>query len=281
MEDLSVYFIRHNWSLKNGQDYLDAKEDLFKNKQIGIQFANSGFNEEQYIERSAKTSIRYLKHCSDNEEKMLIVASYIGKDRIYIGTPIKGSKDIKNQGSLEIKYLQLENIKEVTIEKFPLPFLIPPPYATFVNWDKGKLAVNAFYNNQTRIIGKDWIGFLSPWQHEILCEEWLRKNQILRYKLYSTGKSMKDFDIVGLNITGEKIVVAQVKYDCTKTEIETYMNNQDKFEKYFFVSEQRKNDFKNNEYVVSLQTVVQYFKQNDSAYLPTLLFGRIIDSNVD
>ncbi len=155
------------------------------------------------------------------------------------------------------------------MQDFSLPFLIAPPFLTMAKWEMGKQAVNSFYFNETPELTLD---LLEPRHSEILAEEWLRRNKLLLYKLYRTGETMKDFDIVGLNEKNE-LVVVQVKYDCKNSEIEDFIEKVELMRNtngYFFT---KKDDFKHKS-VFSLNKIFNDFN-NDKEYLSALISGRL------
>jgi len=299
MADRKVFYIRHNWKKTEEPDYQKATDHLFENRQIGVHFDNYQYNIEKYKKGSDQTSISYMKKCITEEEDILIVASYLGKDKVYISNPVKDSLDnvsktINQIGKLEIKFLQLsvDNLQEVTIKQFPMPFLSAPPLSTFVQWDMGKIAVNEFYDARIRKSGPPKIlsGMYSSGQLEVLCEEYLKvteKGTIVR-KLFKTGGGMKDYDIVGIDKHGEYIG-AQVKFNCSDKEINRFINNIELIEnpnnKYFFTScKDSEGKPKKGKYfqdgkslnptqVISLETVIDYFLEKDRQFLYKLAFG--------
>lgn len=271
MKDKKVLFIRHNFDVRKNPEWVQIAETLYNNKQIGVHFWDYGFDVNKYAnDKAAKTSINYIIESSNSGAETIIVACYHGKDKILIGTPQKDSKDTTVIAGLEIKHVQLENIKIISVNDFPLPFLIPPPYSTFVEWRKAKIAVNAFYNDKIPEISNDWLGYLSPGQLEILCEEWMRNTNKISYRLFKTGKSMKNHDIVGVDDKND-LVFAQVKYTCSDTDITSYFDsdNSKNANKYFFTSG---SDIISNQ-VIDLNTVLDYFIKNRYEYLIRLTFG--------
>lgn len=272
---LPVYYIRHNWK---DQKFEPVINTLFEDHKIGIHFENTQkyqnnpFDPNSYSKIAGKTSIKYLNKC--NESDSLIVASYRGHKKILIGISENSSKDLFFSDDTEIKYLKLTNVKEVAIDNFPLPFLIAPPFSTFVEWHMGKIPVNTFYFNLKK---SEVIEMLSPWHLEILAEEWLRKNSIIKYKLYNTGKTMKSFDIVGIDDENNLIAV-QVKHKCNNNEVIDFFESIDSMKnvKCFFITIEIKgkvpDKILSDKRLIIFKNVNKDFS-NDKKYLEKLYYG--------
>ncbi|MBK9248785.1 MAG: hypothetical protein IPM69_11875 [Ignavibacteria bacterium] len=299
MDDRKVFYIRHNGFGENITKY------LIDNEQIGVHFAtiadeNQAFElssyKRDYLEKilhidtligynetPARTCINYINACSNKEH--IIVASYEGYDKIVIGLSKKDSKKchyledgINKQ--IQMKCVQLRNTMTLTKVEFPLPFLVPPQRSTFVEWHMGTKMVKSLFDGYTPEIeggAAEIYAWFSPWQLEILCEEWLRMKSKFKRKLFQTGRTMKEFDIVGLNIE-DKVLVAQVKHACSGNDIEVFLKNADKFEKYFFAPEYVKTMEKyiNNSCVISNIEVIEDFINYEPTFLQALLVGRVI-----
>ena len=273
-ESMTVYFIRHNW---DGPEWTPVIQYLFENNKIkiGVHFDNvqppaDPFDPNQYAQRAAKTAIRYLNECSRNQH--LVVSSYRNQNEILIGLSKVNSKDTQLINGYQIKYVQLTNVRRIQIDEFPLPFLIPPPYATIVRWNMGELAVNSFYFKKEPELTLD---LLSPWHLEILVEEWLRRKQLLSRKLFKTGGAMKEMDIVGISPQGGYIV-AQVKYSCTDNLIEEFFQKINLLHNtvgYFFTV--NPNNHVQHERLIDLQDVFDDFLREEQNYLRKLIFGRL------
>jgi hypothetical protein len=206
-----------------------------------------------------------LNDCS--EKVSLIVASYRNHDRILVGLSEIGSKQTEMLNGSQIKSLRLKKVKSVAMQEFPLPFLIAPPFATFVRWHMGRLAVNSFYYGHSP---KPKVELLSPWHLEILAEEWLRHKRLLSRKLFKTGKAMKDMDIVGLSSKGE-YVLAQVKHSCSEEIVKAFLVKIDSLDNtigFFFTTESDVNDKR----VILFKDVFNDFEHEDN-YLKMLTFG--------
>lgn len=271
-EPMKVFYIRHNW--KNRDDYDRITKELFDNKRIGVHFKDTGhenaFNAKCYKDnRAGVVAINYLKECNENPS-CLIVAFYKGIDKILIGKPERGSKECRKINNKEIKTLDLTQTREITISDFAHPFLIAPPFSTFVHWSWGEKAVNTFYSNKEKIIQPE---MLSPWHWEILCEEYLRRKNDLNMKLYHTGKSMKSFDIVGLD-KNNNMIIAQVKCSANKIQIEEFFDLASKFHnaKSLFFTFKEVGDFRDN--VIDLDDVFNFFiTEREKEYLSKLIYG--------
>jgi len=266
---MKVFYIRHNW--KNRDDYDRITKELFDNERIGVHFKDTGhenaFNAKSYKEyRAGVVAINYLNEC--NDYSCLIVASYKDIDKILIGKPKLGSKHCRKINNKEIKTLKLTETRKITISDFALPFLIAPPFSTFVHWSMAEKAVNTFYSNKEKIIQPD---MLSAWHWEILCEEYLRRKNVLNMKLYHTGKSMKSFDIVGLD-KNNNMIIAQVKYRAKKIEIEEFFDLASKIHnaKSFFFTLKRFGDNR----TINLDDVFNFFiGEEKKEYLSKMIYG--------
>jgi hypothetical protein len=268
-----VYYIRHNWK---GQKYQTIIKTLFEDHKIGIRFEDTQkyqkdpFDPKSYDTRAGKTSIKYLNEC--NESESLIVAAYKDHNEILIGKSETSSIGLWSPNDIEIKYLKLTDVKEVTIDDFLLPFLIAPPFSTFVKWHVGDIPVKTFFFAKKKLFK---IEMLSPWQLEILAEEWLRKRGIIKYKLYNTGKYMKLFDIVGVDNKCNHIAV-QVKYTCSKKEVNEFFDKIDSLKnvKGYFIYKEIKDKDKilDDERLITFKSVINDFS-NDEEYLEKLCYG--------
>lgn len=212
-----VFYIRHNW---NHSDFAALNPRLFAERKIAVHYQEAAepFNRDHYHSSSAKTAIDYINRASAQET--LIVAAYAGIDKILIGLSCPGSKGVEECQGNQLKVVQLRKVREVSRHEFLLPFVVPPPHAAFVRWHMGERAVLRFYRNERDAIGLD---MLLPWHLELLCEEWLRKQQRLHRKLFHTGKTMQDFDIVGLDPQGEYLI-AQVKHKASAAAVHDFFS---------------------------------------------------------
>lgn len=285
-----VYYIRHNT--------LEGKivENLFKEKRIGVRFANIGkkgdkdrkekaFNPNEYPEdkdgdypdykkSSAQNAIKGLNNCM--KDQAIVVASYEKKDEIHIG--IAGQSDVYDEVGMEVKYVQLIETISISIRDFPMPFLAAPPFMTICQWHIGKKAINEFYNarlkaKKTNTRPNITPGIFSSSQLEALCEEWMREKGFFKRKLFKSGGSMKDFDMFGLNEKDE-YVVGQVKYECAVEDIKSFIDSEF-VNKYLFTTDKciesiRNSIGKTKIFIHSIEDVMSDF---DKDYLLKLAFG--------
>jgi hypothetical protein len=148
------------------------------------------------------------------------------------------------------------------------------------DWKMGRNVVNEYYSYLKGEVSErqNGLDFLAPWQLEIICEEFLRSKGLLKHKLLSTGKSMKNFDIIGVGEAGSK-VFAQVKHQGTKgqyikfieatstqvgSSLLVYFDDGDKLSSY--------PDYK-NVMKISVQEVFAYFHELSPQYLDDLVYG--------
>lgn len=287
MSNLPVYFIRHNWQPeKNRQKIID---DLFKNKEIAIHFENKGIDVNSYTYRAARTALTILKKASTSD--CIIVAAYMKKDEIILGKPsktrditLKNVKSDDNKDQIELKIIQLEECFEIEPEEMPLLSILQPPYATMVQWRKAEIAINSYF--EYLVSGKKGskpvsLRFMSGWHCEILCEEWLRLNKVLKYKLFHTGKFMKNLDIVGKAFDG-KLVLSQVKFESTESQFKDFCAHCSSSLSsgnyiYYFTSRESISNFKSKTpqgiNLISLDDVYQYIYADDSDFIESLIYG--------
>lgn len=262
-----VFYIRHNWGLG---EFSGLNQRLFDSKKICIHYEDvvNPFDRKQYRGSTAKTAIDYINRVSDHET--LIVASYAGQEEMLIGISVLGSKYIETVENSQLKVIQLRDAKVVRRHEFPLPFVIPPPFSAFVRWRMGEAAVNSFYFEQAQ---EPKLNMLLPWHLEILSEEWLRKQKLLRHKIFQTGKYMKDFDIVGVNTDGE-YVIAQVKYRATDAEVDHFFKQAEPLagkNSFFFAGNRLA--YAGSGRVIHLQEVFDEFTEAEPEYIQHLYLG--------
>jgi hypothetical protein len=273
----TVIFIRHNW---DQPELIEYNKQLYSDQKIAIHFDRGGLDESRY-KGAGKTAIAKFKQA--NRESALVVAAYEEIDSILLGKISVGSlrtEEVQLDVSRELKTLLLHDCVEVKFSDFPTLFLIQPPYGTIVEWKMGKKAVNAYYNfrmsgSKERPISLE---FLSPWQLEILCEEYLREKLVLKHKLFATGKFMKGFDVVGLGCKGEHIL-AQVKHSGTKkqfSEFEAMIKDAPPGSRsFYFDSAENLSSFSKNTKcdLVSVESVYTHFEQTNPEFLKELVYG--------
>jgi len=222
MSEEIVYFSRHQdpWQAADGTDILKW---LWENERIGICYTGDGGWEEKNYNRAGKYALRHMMKL--NSVPLVVVAAYPGlfnqyheSPRIRIGTSIPHSRAIFFN---KIKSVALHIHKEVGIEDFPLPFLIPPPFYALVKWPSASRAVLAFLNDEN--IPIDAIESYTGWHLEVVAEEWLRTTGSLVRKYYKTGGSMKFFDLIGETVDGHPVLV-QVKYKTKQIILERFVD---------------------------------------------------------
>ncbi len=221
-----IYYARHvhDWKIQAADPARDAPpsviEFLFTNRLVGVAFTDTdSWDPEDYRFRNSQgpSVIRLMAQCSDSSQSCYIFASYLirGEHRVLVGRPKPYSKHLLAQDlgykiNKHIKVLSFdEDVRELAIGDFPFAFLLAPKQSTFVRWRQCEKVANAFLSGMIQQDLFDPDSYL-PWAVEVLCEEYLRLRGILRFKLYKCGGTLKDFDIVGVNSLGER-VLAQVK----------------------------------------------------------------------
>lgn len=278
---LDVYFIRHNWEKESEE----AANYLFQRKMVGIHFDNYpttvSWDEESYDSQSGKQSIRYLNKLDSGEG--LVVASYCTQDSMYIGRAGEKYLDdfrLQNGDPFQLKSLQLKDVIKVDPKDWATLFAIRPPHGPMVQWHQAKIAVNSYYEEVKSGSGLPHIlklEFMSPWQQELMCEEWLRLKEGMSYKLTKTGKSMKDYDIIGVDAS-QRQILCQVKYIGSQANYKRFVNTCSADGRgYFFVEEGNITE-QAPVNVVRLSKVFDYFKENNPQYLDNLIYGFKVQS---
>lgn len=287
MSTLPVYFIRHNWYENNRTKIID---ELYGKREIAIHFENKGLDLDEYIEKGAKSALNNLINASQTD--CIIVAAYKNKANILMGKPNKAGITIETRFSddgkeqIELKIIQLEaSSYEVKPEDMPLLSVLQPPFATMVQWHMGEIAVNSYYeyleSGQSQGAKPVRWELLSAWHWEILCEEWLRIKNELKFKLFKTGKSMKHLDIIGKSFNG-KLVLAQVKRESTEAQFKDFRmycsgSSLDGNSIYYFTSRDSISKFKtkvpNGINLVSLNDVYDDMIKKDPDFIRSLIYS--------
>lgn len=266
-----IYFARHvhDWTIKTMSG--SFIKYLYEQKAIAVQFNRvESWDQQDYrgSKNQGPSAIKYINECSADNKKRYIFASYkIQNDhKVIMGRPKKNSKCFLREHlgvkeELPIKLLFLEpNSNDVLQSQFPFAYLLAPKQSTFVRWSQCEKIANSFIEGSAyNPIEPD--SYL-PWALEVICEEYLRKRGLLQFKLYKCGGSLKDFDIVGLDQHGGR-VVAQVKNRSTQGEIDRFSSSSNELgagSYYFFAGNICNEDRWPNINLVSIQDVLREFQ---------------------
>ena len=239
--------------------------------------------------KAAIRALNLLKDASDKGDEVIVVATYLHlNNNIVIGTAKKNSfcveKILCKDRDIELKTLMLENTFQVEKSTFPLLFSLQPPYATLCIWEKGRLAVNSYYKylclvkQGQRPVLPVKLELLNPWQLEILCEEWLRINNRLAYKIAQTGRSMKDIDIIGTT-KENKLIIGQVSFSGNQKKLDKlalYAQNACSCDSYYFdsrLSISNLNFSNTSTIAVSIEDVFSSFIKEQRSYVFRLIYG--------
>jgi hypothetical protein len=269
-----IFYIRHiaNWGNIQGKSVIKHLKD---NGIVAIHFdALDTWDSSKYEETFGPTAIDYLNRFNE-DSNLIIVASYQDEDEILIGKPKINSKfffrERFNQDDLPyLKCIEMEIIRKVKISEFPQAFILAPQQGTLVQWHQGKIAVNAYLN----LIEYDTLNpnFYLPYQLEILAEEYLRKKNLLKAKLFKTGGYLKDLDTLGIDNENNQVLV-QVKFKASELEFTKFQNIADQFPKsksYFFSTNIPKSKTSYTFKHVSIEDVLEFFKE-EKFYLEKLI----------
>ncbi|MDP3843665.1 MAG: hypothetical protein Q8Q81_14010 [Oxalobacteraceae bacterium] len=218
---MGVFFARHVHDWNDG----GWIRFLYGQRAIGVCFDRiESWNPEDYSTGAARTAIRYLCELDKGqpedkgEPDDYVFASYTFDGRLHVlsGQPKQGSKRfLREMENLpgddrpvpSLKVLLLENVKLVTRDEFPLVYLLPPRMTTFVRWGScERVAMPWLRGEPVNLIDPD--AYL-PSSIEVACEEYLREKKLLTRKVFQTGGTLADFDIIGSGPRGA--VLVQVK----------------------------------------------------------------------
>jgi len=269
-----VYFIRHGleWEKALGPQYKGLNQYLFDNRLIAIHFDNTdSWEESDYDKAAAKSAIRYMNNCDSHSDSKVIFASYSFSDgnRIVFGTPKKKSKFfLTSIGSWpavqKIKVLGLEHDgRELHLDEFPFAFLLTPQQSTFVHWKQCEEVANAKFFGQGLDISNP--AHYLPWAIEVLCEEYLRQANKLNRKLFRTGGTLKDLDIVGLD-SNNRIVLSQVKNDDRPSSQKAFESSVSEMSKrqdvigYYFYNGKKRASQVTNVAMITIKEVLDFFR---------------------
>ena len=212
----AVYFARHVHDWECPDLIGSVIEHLYKNSLIGVWFdAVESWNEADYSSiGNGRSAIRYMNRCNEDGDA-IVFATYklAGGNRVVWGRPLAGSKaffreHLGRTSTIPLKTLRLANAQDVPMDKFPYAHLLAPQQSTFVRWSQCEHVANRFVDGMPPDI-EDPRTFM-PAAIEVLCVEYLRRENVLHRNLVRTGGTLKHFDIVGLD-SGGKRVLAQVK----------------------------------------------------------------------
>jgi hypothetical protein len=221
---MRTYFIRHTKDLDIDEDTLRY---LWDNDFIAIHFPwsksnprpseldSESLNENDY-EGSAKQGIKTFNTIA--EEGGYICAQYRNQNNYKIGYVSRGYKiaifpgkwGSKNKVA-KLKVMKISNVKEVGPLKSVLINNVRPRQGTVRCWMACGDIIQKMVDGQKIDSGLD---ILSSDDQEVICQEYLRNKidpdlPILQSLLCSTGRTMKDIDILGLS-NDNKFIIAQV-----------------------------------------------------------------------
>jgi hypothetical protein len=226
-EDYKPGFARHKGGPKDSAQY------LWNERLIAIHWRNIASADPDDYEERAATEISNLNDFA--EDGTIVGASYrsVTKTEMLVGV-VEPESSIKllymdgnniinkktiNPGESDdvdndlednvciLKSLQLSDVKEISIEQYPVVFesSVRPSHWSVCNWWKAEKHLRAIINEESKPFQVD---YLQPSQVEILCEEYIRIVDNTYRRLDQVGGQTADVDISG--ISDETKIWAQV-----------------------------------------------------------------------
>lgn len=277
---MKIYFARHAdaW-VKPNVDY------LIENNLIAVWYSGNKSldpNDNCYSGKNnrEKTCLNQMSlFNTDEESDTYIFVSYPPKNkgepnRIYLGTPIKGSLQIvdTHKKDIYVKAIQYKLLSKVDLPVFPFVHLVAPRNHVLCEWTQCSLMATNYINSligeqDFKLVGEKAEEFV-PSALEILCEEYLRERNTLKHKVFKTGGSLKHIDIYGLD-HHSNLILGQVKNQSNQGElngfskvVQSFQDNQQSIKAYFFSASTKPEKSKIPENIewVDINDVIKFFK---------------------
>lgn len=225
-----TYFARHS-------SYLDIDDETFSRlwdedyisihypHNINIPFDNGdscSLNPDDY-EGSGRSSLVALRELAEFGGYVFAVYRPFEGGKIGYVRPNSEIELLKgrwgNQNGLDgreavLKSIKLENVQNLSPAQCISLKSVQPRQGTFVRWHKVGTRVKSLLNGNKELN----VGSLTPDLQEVMCMEFLRLDlvskyglPILKHTLAPVGRTMKDVDIIGATVEGNKIY-AQVTF---------------------------------------------------------------------
>lgn len=237
---MKTYFARHSGNLDIEEETIAL---LRQSSLIAIHYPWDKYNQDggpdsrslnpDDYDGKAKGAIRALLEASSDGG--FVFATYRGQKKALIGrvepgTPIElvhaHWKSEQNRPAV-LKTLKLVDCLELPIAHQARLAALAPQQSTFTRWpgvgDQVKHAA-------MRASSPPSLELLTSTQQEVMCSEYLRgHNQdlpILQALLMPVGRTMKDFDIVGIATDGRPLV-AQITYGTDAKKLERFLSQDD------------------------------------------------------
>lgn len=227
---MDTYFVRHNLGMDIDND---TRRRLWNERRIAIHFPwdrygkrrrdSSSLNPGDY-KGSAQRGIKALAALSENGG--YVYAEHHGQTQAMLGFIPPGSRIELLKGKWGNRYgrrgrtailktLRLKNVKLVDALDYAVLAVGRPRQGTIMRWHLARTTVENLVEGRR---SKPRLSDLSPRQQEILCSEFLRlpgsKSRglpRLAHLLLPTGRTMRDIDFIGVDVTGKQ-VLAQVTF---------------------------------------------------------------------
>ena len=228
MQDLAVYFLRHNLGVYRNRsglpkDFLpdetmnllteiwDADVAVLDYKELPLDRA---YDPEAYREHGGHKAIGILNELLRNGGYVAIVSHRSHPNYMKIGRvfPVSTSLPLRKfevTGEYLYKAVPLIDARTLSIQENLGLFSQIPRQAAFSRWPSAAAAVNRFMRDESP--DPDVVTSLHASQLEVLCYEYLRANEGVLELLMPIGRSMQSVDIVARDGQGGK-VWAQVTF---------------------------------------------------------------------
>lgn len=194
---------------------------LHATKRIGPDTRST--NHHDYTDPSAKKALRMLNQLA--VDGGYVCARHSGQDLFQVGFVHPGStievlkgnwRDAKDHSKSSsrvaiLKTLQLDGVRRVKPTSHSALLVARPRQGTIMRWP---LAGDAVKNLVNGVQAPPVLDSLNTMQQETMCAEWLRTGHVvygveiprLVHLLLPVGRTMEDFDLVGMTDTGTRIL---------------------------------------------------------------------------
>jgi len=174
------------------------------------------------------------------------------------GTQVIAMEFFDENQNFIYKTAQLQNVKEISYQDYPLLSAVQPPNVAISKWNSVRDYLDAI------VTGKNlpWsVASLAPSQLEVLCYEYLRASNRIVSLLLPIGRNMKDIDIVGMNSQKQQIH-AQITASHDKKVIQRKVKILEGYENVMIFAPDEMREFITAVEYISIQEVFQHMSTN-------------------
>jgi hypothetical protein len=211
-------FIRHKMSSTP-----QILENLWKADLIAVHYTNSDSTDPEHYraegETSAANALSRLHSCL--KTGAIVAASYrqIKPAMLKVGRIDQARSKIAPRrftdphlGDFTYKIVNLVDVQNIELRVYPILAAIQPRGGTLTGWPSAANILKAIIDKQPLSVSLE---SLHPSQLEVLCYEYLRNIDQLKYLLTPIGRNMYEIDICGIDSNG-KMILAQVTHSNNK-----------------------------------------------------------------